>query len=110
MLAHLPPFQRQAVALALYRMLTGPAFDVCVVRDALAVAGLAPPRASVEALRLLHTSRYDEMPDGLHAALVNETLALFSGRPLLGTGALRDLAGLAGLDTAGVPSLAAAEA
>ena len=40
MLDHLPPFRRQSVALALYRMLTSHRFDVCVVRQALDVAGI----------------------------------------------------------------------
>ncbi|PAP74222.1 hypothetical protein [Rubrivirga marina] len=113
MLDHLDPFQRRGacpepaerIALALYRMLTGPRFDICVVRNALTVADLHPERAAFEAVRLHHTtpgacperSRRAEMPPGFRAALAAQTLALFTGRPASATADLRGLAGLAGV-------------
>lgn len=110
MLDHLPPFRRRSVALALYRMLTGRRFDICTVRDALAVAGLHPERAAFEAIRLHHGTPYAEMPPGFRAELANHTLGLFADRPFQGTDILRDLAGMAGVDPSTAPALPAAVA
>ena len=107
MLDHLDPFPRQSIALVLYRMLTGARFDVSVVRDCLDVAGLTPPHERLQAVRLHHLSPYGEMPPGLHAELAAQTLALFAGRPVLGDGFLKDLAGMAGLEPSTAPSIQA---
>ena len=105
MLDHLDPFRRRSVALALYRMLTGRRFDICVVRDALTVADLHPERARFEAVRLHHATPYAEMPPGFHAELANHTLGLFADQPFQGDGILRDLAGMAGVDPGHAPRL-----
>ncbi len=113
MLDHLDPFRRRGacpepaerIALALYRMLTGHRFDICVVRDALTVAGLDPERTAFEAVRLHHgtpgacpeRSRRAEMPPGFRRELAAQTLALFTRRPASATPDLRDLAALAGV-------------
>ena len=105
MLEHLDPFKRRSVALALYRMLTGPRFDICAVRDALTVAGTTYDRTDFEAVRLHHGATYSEMPAGFHAELAGQTLALFEGRSVLGDGVLRDLATAAGMDPEGAPRI-----
>lgn len=104
MLDHLDPFRRRSVALGLYRMLTGPRFSISVVREALSAAGLDAPDDRLSALRLHHcepsgrrSQPYPEMPPGFHAELASATLALFTGRPVLGDGFLKDLAATAGL-------------
>lgn len=107
MLDHLSSFPRRSVALALYRMLTGHRFDVCVLRQALDVAGVDYPRSGFEALRLHHCARYGDLPPGFHAELASQTLALVAGRPVLGDGFLKDLAAAAGLDAATAPFLQA---
>lgn len=96
-LDHLPPFRRQSVALALFRMLTGHRFDVCVLRQALDIAGIEAPRAAFEALRLHHCARYGDMPPGFHAEIASQSLALLAGYPVLGDAFLQDLAAAAGL-------------
>ena len=96
-LDHLPPFRRQSVALGLYRMLTGPRFSVSVVREALDAAGLDAPHDAIAALRLHHCAPFAEMPPGFHPTLASATLALFTGRPVLGDAFLKDLAATAGL-------------
>lgn len=120
MLDHLTPFPRRSVALALYRMLTGDRFDVCVLRQALDVAGVDYPRSAFEALRLHHCARFGDLPPGFHAEIASQTLALVAGRPVLGEPApaqagsfFKDLAAAAGLDPATaplLPALAAAQA
>ena len=107
MLDHLPPFHRRSVALALYRMLTGDAFCVTTVRNALGVAEVAYDRTRFEAVRLHHCARYAEMPPGFHADLASATLALFAGRPVLGDAFLKDLAAAAGLRPDDAPSIQA---
>ena len=107
MLDHLPPFRRQSVALALYRMLTGDRFDICAVRQALDVSGVTYDRTRFEAVRLHNGAPYTEMPTGFHAALAAETLSLFQGRPVLGDGFLKDLASAAGLSPEAAPSIQA---
>ena len=107
MLDHLSPFRRQSVALALYRMLTGPRFSVSIVREALEAAGLNAPHDRLSALRLHHCESYAEMPPGFHAQLASATLALFAGRPVLGDGFLRDLATAAGLRPEDAPTVQA---
>jgi hypothetical protein len=47
------------------------------------------------------------MPPGFHAELASATLALFTGRPVLGDGFLKDLATAAGLRPEDAPSLQA---
>jgi hypothetical protein len=109
MLDHLSPFRRRSVALALYRMLTGRRFDICVVRDALTVADLHPERAAFEAVRLHHGVPYAEMPPGFPAELAARTLALFAEALLAEADPLPDLARLAGVAPAldaSVPALA----
>lgn len=105
MLDYLDPFQRRAVALALFRMLTGRRFDLCTVRDALDAAGLDVPRDRLALLRLHHCAHYAEMPPGFHAELAAATLALFAGRPVLGDGFLEDLAVAAGLQPEDAPAI-----
>ena len=107
MLDHLDPFRRRSVALALYRMLTSDRFDVCTVRDALTVAGTTYDRTDFETVRLHNGARYAEMPDGFHAELASQTLALFQGQPVLGDGFLKDLATAAGMDPATAPHIGA---
>ena len=99
------PFVRRSVALALYRMLTGHKYDICVVTDSLKAAGLDVDRAAMSALRLHHCERYADMPEGFHADLASQTLALFHGRPVLGDGLLKDLAAIAGLRPEDAPSI-----
>jgi hypothetical protein len=112
MLDHLDPFQRRAVALALFWMLTCRRFDLCTVRDALDAAGLDVPRDRLALLRLHHCAHYAEMPPGFHAELAAATLALFAGRPVLAEpasadagGFLEDLAVAAGLRPADTPAI-----
>ena len=107
MLPHLDPFRRRSVALALYRMLTGHRFDITVVRDALDAAGLDHDRQAFATLRLHHCERFAEMPDGFHAEIASQTLALFHGRPVLGDGFLKDLAATAGLRPDDAPTVQA---
>ena len=45
------------------------------------------------------------MPEGFHADLASQTLALFHGRPVLGDGFLKDLAATAGLRPEDAPSI-----
>ena len=97
MLDTLDPFRRRSVALALYRMLTGHQYDLCVVNEALKAAGLDVDRSAIAALRLHHCERYAAMPEGFHADLASQTLSLFAGRPVLGDSFLKDLATTAGL-------------
>jgi hypothetical protein len=104
---HLDPFRRRSVALGLYRMLTGSRFSISVVREALNAAGLDAPDDRLSALRLHHCEPYTEMPPGFHAELASATLALFTGRPVLGDGFLKDLATAAGLRPEDAPSLQA---
>ncbi len=113
MLDHLAPFPRRSVALALYRMLTGHRFDVCVLRQVLDVAGVDYPRDAFEALRLHHCARFGDLPPGFHAEIASQALALVAGRPVLGDGFFKDLAAAAGLDPTTaplLPALAAAQA
>lgn len=105
MLDHLDPFTRQSLALSLYRMLTGERFDVSVVRDCLDLARVEVPRERLATLRLHHMTRYGDLPPGFHAELASHALALFAGRPILGDGFLKDLAGMAGLDPRDAPSI-----
>ena len=105
MLSHIDPFRRRSVALALYRMLTGHRYDICVVTEAVRAAGLDVGRQAMAALRLHHCQRYAEMPDGFHADLASQTLALFADRPVLGDGFLKDLATTAGLRPEDAPSI-----
>ena len=114
MLDHLDPFRRRSVALALYRMLTGDRFDICTVRDALTIAGTTYDRTDFETVRLHNGARYAEMPDGFHAELASQTLALFQGLPVpphrggvAGDGFLKDLAAAAGMDPATAPHIGA---
>lgn len=115
MLASIDSFRRRSIALALYRMLTGHKYDICVVTDAIQASGLDYDRSEMAALRLHHCERYAEMPEGFHADLASQTLALFHGRPVLGDSFLKDLAATAGLRPEDAPSIqrlvpAAAEA
>ena len=105
MLPNLDPFRRRSVALALYRMLTGESYDLCVVREALDAAGLSPRRDQLAALRLHHCVRYATLPTGFHAELAEHTLALFHEHAVLGDAALNSLAALAGLDPSSAPPL-----
>ena len=97
MLDHLDPFRRRSIALGLHRMLTGPRFDLCTVRDALDAAGLDADRAAIAALRLHHCARFAEMPPGFHADLAAQTAALFADRPAPDCDVLDALAAAAGL-------------
>lgn len=110
MLAHLDPFRRRSVALALYRMLTGESFDLCVVREALDAACLSPRRDQIAALRLHHCVRYATLPPGFHAELAEQTLALFHEHATLCDATLNGLAALAGLDPSSAPPLHASAA
>ncbi|OZC01359.1 hypothetical protein [Rubricoccus marinus] len=105
MLSHIDPFRRRSVALALYRMLTGHKYDICVVTESIRAAGLDHDRQAIAALRLHHCEHYAEMPPGFHADLASQTLALFAGRPVLGDGFLKDLAATAGLRPEDAPSI-----
>ena len=112
MLSHIDPFRRRSVALALYRMLTGHTYDICVVTEGIRAAGLDHDRRAMAALRLHHCERYAEMPEGFHADLASQTLALFVGRPVPphrggveGDGFLEDLAMAAGLCPEDAPSI-----
>ncbi|MAS53147.1 MAG: hypothetical protein CMJ44_00715 [Pimelobacter sp.] len=112
MLSHIDPFRRRSVALALYRMLTGHKYDICVVTESIRAAGLDHDRQAIAALRLHHCERYAEMPPGFHADLASQTLALFAGRPVPphrggvdGDGFLKDLAATAGLRPEDAPSI-----
>ncbi|OZC01381.1 hypothetical protein [Rubricoccus marinus] len=105
MLDALDPFRRRSVALALYRMLTGHQYDLCVVNEAVRAAGLDVDRGAVAALRLHHCQRYSAMPEGFHAQLASQTLSLFAGRPVLGDGFLKDLATTAGLRPEDAPAI-----
>ena len=104
MLDYPDPSRRRSVALGLYRMLTGPRFSVSVVREptgrrsqALGAAALTAPPDRLAALRLHRCAAFAEMSPGFHAKLAAATLALFTGRPVLGDGFLEDLAAAAGL-------------
>ena len=103
MLDTIDPFRRRSIALALYRMLTSHRYDITVVREALDTAGLDHDRQAYGALRLHHCERFAEMPEGFHADLASQTLALFVGRPVLDRvadgpdGFLKELAATAGL-------------
>ena len=99
------PFRRRSVALALYRMLTGHRYDLCVVTEALKAAALDVDRSAIAALRLHHCERYAGMPEGFHADLASQTLALFHGRPVLGDGFFKDLAAAAGLRPEDAPAI-----
>jgi len=99
------PFVRRSVALALFRMLTGQTYDICVVHDGLSAAGLDYNRQSYDALRLHHMARFVDMPEGFHAELASQTLALFHGRPVMGDSFLQDLAVTAGLRADDAPSI-----
>ena len=72
----LPPFERRAVALALYRMLSGARYDITVVRGALRALGRPERGPAFDALRLLHCARFDGLPSDFPGDLATATLRL----------------------------------
>ena len=69
-----PPFERRAIAIALFRMLSGPRYDVTVVRGALRTLGRPERGPAFDALRLLHCARFDGLRNGFPGDLATATL------------------------------------
>lgn len=76
------PFERMACETALRKLLQGEHFDICTVRQILAVTKTVPPRGSLEALAPLHCVKYSDMPRELLEQIPAMLAEVFRG-PLL---------------------------
>jgi len=53
-------------------------FNICDLEQCFKVAGIAPPRAEYEALRLLHCVYWHDMPTAMREATAAQVFALFN--------------------------------
>lgn len=71
-------FNKQAIMVSLRKMFRPDGcFSICDLEQCFKVAGIAPPRAEYDALRLLHCVYWHDMPPGMRAATAEQVFALF---------------------------------